>query len=311
MGVSKIVVDGSTLADVTGDTVTPDTLADGYTACDKSGNTITGSMKPKYSPVYYCFDSNNGSKIASGSLYFVKYGPFVIACSNELIGAEASRTDYINNVVGTLPSAFRPRYTVGQNIFDNQHIDYGVNTSGSVQIDRHCGVLGNDWGYNYNGFTLMYLTSEKSGYCLNSKMSTWAWSSSNDAYGEINSDSYIKAKRMGPIVNIWGDVVMSHDHTSDDTTFFTIADIPSEYRPPKTWWCYLVKVIGTSTQNPSEFNYKSVLAVTPDGKLKAKSVADTTSGFLVQKVHEGMRASRHYIFSHWYPVEIGSPYSET
>lgn len=299
MGVSKIVVDGSALADITGDTVTSDTLTSGCTAYTNKGDLITGSMQSEIKPTYYVFDTSNGSKISSGALYFVKYGPFVIACSNELIGKEASATDFANNVVGTLPNAFRPRYTVGQNIFDNQHIDYGVNTSGSVQIDRHCGVLGNDWGYNYNGFTLMYLTSEKSGYCFNSPISTWSWLSSED------SMSYIKAKRTGPIVNIWGKLKMANNHYSDDTTFFDfdVADapsIPSEYRPPKTWWCYLYNEVGNVSY------YKSILAITPDGKLRAKNVASTGS-FLTYK--QGMSSSSEWIFSHWYPVEIGTKYS--
>ena len=50
MGVNKIVyntADGArTLIDLTGDSVTPETLAEGATAHDASGDKITGTMKP-------------------------------------------------------------------------------------------------------------------------------------------------------------------------------------------------------------------------------------------------------------------------
>lgn len=45
MGVSKVEYNGETLIDLTGDTVTPETLAEGATAHDMAGNPITGTMK--------------------------------------------------------------------------------------------------------------------------------------------------------------------------------------------------------------------------------------------------------------------------
>lgn len=44
MAVNKVVYDGDTLIDLTGDTVTPETLAAGATAHDKAGNPIVGTM---------------------------------------------------------------------------------------------------------------------------------------------------------------------------------------------------------------------------------------------------------------------------
>ena len=44
MGVNKVIYGGETLVDLTGDTVTPDTLAKGATAHDASGNEVTGVM---------------------------------------------------------------------------------------------------------------------------------------------------------------------------------------------------------------------------------------------------------------------------
>lgn len=42
MAISKVVYGNKTLVDLTSDTVTAETLADGYTAHDAAGNKITG-----------------------------------------------------------------------------------------------------------------------------------------------------------------------------------------------------------------------------------------------------------------------------
>lgn len=44
MAINKVEYAGNTLIDLTADTVTPETLAEGVTAHDKAGNLITGTM---------------------------------------------------------------------------------------------------------------------------------------------------------------------------------------------------------------------------------------------------------------------------
>lgn len=55
MGINKIVLNTDegdrVLVDLTGDSVTPETLAEGVTAHNKSGEAIVGTMKPKADPV--------------------------------------------------------------------------------------------------------------------------------------------------------------------------------------------------------------------------------------------------------------------
>ena len=46
MSVSKVVYNGQVLVDLTGDTVTADSLAQGVTAHDAAGNAITGTVQP-------------------------------------------------------------------------------------------------------------------------------------------------------------------------------------------------------------------------------------------------------------------------
>lgn len=46
MAVNQVIYGGETLIDLTGDTVTPETLISGTTAHDASGNQITGTLSP-------------------------------------------------------------------------------------------------------------------------------------------------------------------------------------------------------------------------------------------------------------------------
>jgi hypothetical protein len=51
MAVNKVVYSGSTLIDLTGDSVTPETLAKGATAHNASGDAITGTLNTSTSPM--------------------------------------------------------------------------------------------------------------------------------------------------------------------------------------------------------------------------------------------------------------------
>lgn len=62
MAVSKVVYNGSTLIDLTGDTVAADKLLEGYTAHDKAGAKITGT----YTPVDLSKDTVTADKLLAG-----------------------------------------------------------------------------------------------------------------------------------------------------------------------------------------------------------------------------------------------------
>lgn len=65
MAVSKVIYGGETLVDLTSDTVTPDTLAEGITAHNAAGEAIIGNMPSggvRTAEVY--IEANNGSQVA-------------------------------------------------------------------------------------------------------------------------------------------------------------------------------------------------------------------------------------------------------
>ena len=62
MGANKITYYGKVLIDLTSDTVTPETLAEGITAHDKSGAQITGAM-PVPTLETWLFEMEDGTTV--------------------------------------------------------------------------------------------------------------------------------------------------------------------------------------------------------------------------------------------------------
>lgn len=90
MAINKVEYGGNTLIDLTGDSVTPETLAEGATAHDASGNVIVGSRKitPLEKKIVNYFDKSklsNGKSIASsGSQTTVNAGTHASTSKIEL-----------------------------------------------------------------------------------------------------------------------------------------------------------------------------------------------------------------------------------
>ena len=74
MAVNKVIYnteDGAqTLIDLTGDTVTPNTLAKGITAHDASGNTITGTMQASSTGDTLTWDGNTEGLVSVGDMFY-------------------------------------------------------------------------------------------------------------------------------------------------------------------------------------------------------------------------------------------------
>ena len=72
MANSKVIFNGRTLIDLTGDTVTPETLAEGVIAHNMAGEVIIGIMASG-SDVTYVSDYTNGVKIGTLTIDGVSY----------------------------------------------------------------------------------------------------------------------------------------------------------------------------------------------------------------------------------------------
>ena len=72
MAINKVVYDGNTLIDLTGDTITAADLLEGVTAHDASGQAITGTLVPSGSDasitVVYANGGGNTSSVYNSSV---------------------------------------------------------------------------------------------------------------------------------------------------------------------------------------------------------------------------------------------------
>lgn len=110
MAINKVIYDGTTLIDLTSDTVEADKLLTGYTAHDKSGETITGTCD-------YDSDTSDATATAAEMLN----GVTAYARGTKLTGTMTN-----NGAVSGTISTRNSVYTVPQGYHDG---------SGTVQID--------------------------------------------------------------------------------------------------------------------------------------------------------------------------------
>lgn len=109
MAINKVVYGGRTLIDLTGDTITPDKLAEGVTAHDKSGAPITGTNT---------YDSDTSD--ATAAVAEILKGKTAYARGTKLTGTMPN-----NGAVSGTITAKAGQYTVPQGYHDG---------SGKVQI---------------------------------------------------------------------------------------------------------------------------------------------------------------------------------
>lgn len=109
MAINKVVYGGRTLIDLTGDTITPDKLAEGVTAHDKSGTPITGTNT---------YDSDTSD--ATAAVAEILAGKTAYARGTKLTGTMKN-----NGAVSGTISTKEGTYTVPQGFHDG---------SGKVQI---------------------------------------------------------------------------------------------------------------------------------------------------------------------------------
>ena len=96
MPVNKVIYGGTTLIDLTADTITPSTRLSGITAHDKSGNTIIGTI-PGIGPDTYT--PSTSDQIIQSGLYL--WGAQTIKGDSNLVAGNIKKGVSIFGVAGT------------------------------------------------------------------------------------------------------------------------------------------------------------------------------------------------------------------
>ena len=131
--VNKVIVNGETKLDLTGDTVTPDSLLQGVTAHDSSGNEITGTMKipsmfvSQYAPWGISGNTAKFDNIAapdSVSGDFIYFQGYLYNVTSHVSGSSISVTLIGNTVAGVTGSPYIVANNSGWGISgDNRSFD--------------------------------------------------------------------------------------------------------------------------------------------------------------------------------------------
>lgn len=143
MAVNKVIYDGTTLIDLTGDTVTADKLMAGETATDRSGEQITGNV----------VDSGHAWQDSDGYVHL-----------DDDVGTKADVSD----------TTATPSTVLDGEIFYNSA---GVRSVGTVTVPTKLSDLTNDLAVSDFTNDAGYLTSES-----DPNISSWARASSKPSY---------------------------------------------------------------------------------------------------------------------------------
>lgn len=130
--INKVVYGGTTLIDLTSDTVTPATLAEGVTAHNASGELITGTMKGGGVTTDWAYLAGNSS--ATNYVRWRVMNNVVIVQVNYASGASVPASGS-NKTFGTIPSGYRPDKTAtfGATVSSNNVASIWVTNGGVVQ----------------------------------------------------------------------------------------------------------------------------------------------------------------------------------
>jgi hypothetical protein len=120
MAINKVVFDAKVLLDLTEDTVTPETLAEGTTAHDKAGNAITGTMvKP------------------SGRMYITQNGLYDVTNYREAYASIGTIPEGYIKPSGSLDITENGTYDISEKKFVNVNVPSNSGGGGETPSDTY------------------------------------------------------------------------------------------------------------------------------------------------------------------------------
>ena len=284
-GISKIVADGVTLVDITGDTVTSGDLKSGATALDKAGNALTGtsSSSSTAAPEYKKF-----SIYDDGRVYAVKTGD----CITVNITAKCAETKQSSTTIGSLPKNWGASEAAGKDfsttndgiyVEDNRLKYEGIPTLSvqSLEITATSALL-----------MAGGLSASSTSFPALTKSAKWS-ASADDSLGLFTSDSYINFFVYDNIVMLDGLLTFSADHFSD--SWLTCLNIPDGYRPPMD-----IGIPYYKNNNAVDCGYASIDAT---GDLQLKTEAQQKVLFTYTG---GTKAGMPIGLHAFYPIKLGT-----
>ena len=302
MGVSKIILDGSAICDISSDTVDKNNMLKGARAINKSGDAVTGEAIFAGSE-YAIFDSSNTSRLSGTDIafYLCKTDGFITINTKAKMGQpdqkaiSMSKWDYTFGYIPSTWGVTKPTSASMTSTYTENSPLYISESQLCYQCEKLAGKANNiasAWSLvvpNYKAASIPPISS------------TWALKSgySGNALVDISKSSLTIVK-MGNIAYLHGTIYLSSDQTSGD--WVTIMTVPDGLRPPADFGVPAVLRCGSGE---SRHFMKEDGALTKSGKLQLKSVQHKTLP-LGTVIQQGTKAGLPLDYDLVYPLDFGT-----
>ena len=306
MGVSKVILDGSMICDITSDTVDKSSLALGTKAIDNSGNPITGEANFGGNE-YAVFDSSNTTRLSgtNAAFYLCKTDNLITINTKARMNApkvEVASITKFNWSFGYIPSTWDAPYPSSASM-----------TSTSTNV-APLYIAENQLCYQCLNITLgSTIASAWSLVVPNYKeafippiSSTWTLKSGYSGNACVNtSKSSLTIVKMDNIAYLHGTIYLSSDQTSGD--WVTIMTVPEGLRPPADFGVPVIfrYTLSSSLSGSSSQFMRLDGALTKSGKLQLKSVQHKTLMFGTVS-QQGTKAGMPLDYDLVYPLDFGT-----
>lgn len=305
MGVSKIILDGSAICDISSDTVDKSNLLKGTRAIMNSGDAVTGEAIFAGSE-YAIFDSSTSSRLSGTDIAFYLCKTDDLITINTKARMDASKIETVlskqYNSLGYIPSTWGVTTPTSASMTSTKTKEsplYIAKNQLCYQFlkDPLVSTIASAWSLvtpNYKEAFIPPISSTwtlKSGYSGNACVNT--------------SKSSLTIVKMDNIAYLHGTIYLSSDQTSGD--WVTIMTVPDGLRPPADFGVPVIFRYNLSSSlsgSSSEFTRLDG-ALTKSGKLQLKSVQHQTLLFGTV-TQQGTKAGLPLDYDLVYPLDFGT-----
>ena len=307
MGVSKIILDGSAICDISSDTVDKSNLAKGTRAIGNSGDAVTGEAIFAGSE-YAIFDSSTSSRLSGSDavFYLCKTDNLITINTKARMNAPTLNSPYEEVAsLGYIPSTWgvtKPTSASMTSTYTKESPLYIAKNQLWYQFlkDTLGSSIASAWALvtpSYNEASIPPISS------------TWTLQSGYSGNACVNtSKSSLTIVKMDNIAYLHGTIYLSSDQTSGD--WVTLMTVPAGLRPPADFGVPVIFRYNLSgyaaTISGQSGSYFTRLdgALTKSGKLQLKSVQPATS--LVTGTVQGTTAGLPLDYDLVYPLDFGT-----
>jgi len=306
MGVSKIILDGSAICDISSDTVDKSNLSKGTRAIGNSGDAVTGEAIFGGSE-YAIFDSSNTSRLSGTNIafYLCKTDNLITINTKARMNPPkkklASLTQY-NYSFGYIPSTWgvtKPTSASMTSTATNESPLYIAENQLCYQClnDLPGSGIASAWSLVTPNYTEAFIPPISS---------TWTLKSGYSGNACVNtSKSSLTIVKMDNIAYLHGTIYLSSDQTSGD--WVTIMTVPEGLRPPADFGVPVIfrYTLSSSLLSGSSSKFTQLDgALTKSGELQLKSVQPKTS--LLTGTVQGTKAGLPLDYDLVYPLDFGT-----